>query len=109
MVHAGMAVAVAPDANAHFLEEFVGDMNGRVDLDRRRLLVAAGAHLLPHLDGGAGRGFVRHHRMAGVGQILDQHFPVAIVHVAQHAAGDFEPPGRRAIDHVVDGRQASPK
>ena len=44
--------------------------------------------------------------MAGVGQVLDQHFPVAIVHVAENAAGDFQPAGRRAIDHVVDGRKA---
>ena len=49
---------------------------------------------------------MRDHRVAGVGLVLDQHFPVAIVHVAQHAAGDFQPADRRAIDHVVDARQA---
>ena len=106
MVHAGVAMAVAPDADAHLLEEFVGRHERRINLDRGRLLVAAGRHPLPHLDRGAGRGFVSHHRMTGVGQILDQHLPVAIVHVAQHAAGDFQPPGRRAIHHIVDRRQA---
>ena len=49
---------------------------------------------------------MRHHRMAGVGLVLDQHLPVTIVHVAQHAAGHFEPAGRRAVDHVVKARQA---
>ena len=49
---------------------------------------------------------MRDHRMAGVGQILDQHFPVAIEDVAQRRAGDFEPAGRRAVHHVVDGREA---
>ena len=44
--------------------------------------------------------------MAGVGLVLDQHLPIAIVHVAQHAAGDFEPAGGRAVDHVVEARQA---
>ena len=50
--------------------------------------------------------FVRHHRMAGVGQVFDEHFPIAVVQVAQHAAGDFQPADRRAIHHVVDGREA---
>ena len=44
--------------------------------------------------------------MAGVGLVLDQHLPIAVVHVAQHAAGDLQPAGRRAVDHVVDARQA---
>ncbi len=50
--------------------------------------------------------FVRHHRVAGVGLVLDQHLPIAVVHVAQHAAGDFELSDRRAVDHVVEARQA---
>ena len=49
MVHAGMAVAVAPDANAHFLEELVGRHERRVDLHRHRLLVAAGRHFFQTL------------------------------------------------------------
>ncbi len=44
--------------------------------------------------------------MRGVGLVLDQHLPIAVVHVAEHAAGDLEPAGRRAVDHVVDARQA---
>ena len=98
-------MAVRPDPDAHVLEEIVGRHERRVDLDRHRLL-RAGRRVLPHLDRGAGRGFVRHHRMAGVGLVLDQHLPIAVVHVAQHAAGDLEPSGRRAVHHVVDARQA---
>ena len=49
---------------------------------------------------------MRDHRVAGVGLVLDQHFPVAVVHVTQHAAGNFELPDRRAVDHVVEARQA---
>ena len=49
---------------------------------------------------------MRHHRVAGVGLVLDQHLPIAVVHVAQHAARDLQPAGRRAVDHVVDARQA---
>ena len=45
------------------------------------------------------------HRMAGVGLVLDQHLPVAVVHVAQHAACHFELSDRRAVDHVVEARQ----
>ena len=104
MVHAGVAVTVRPDADAHVFEEIVGRHERRVDLDRHRFL-RAGRRVLPHLDRGAGRGFVRHHRMAGIGLVLDQHLPIAIVHVAQHAAGDLEPASRRAVDHVVEARK----
>ena len=45
------------------------------------------------------------HRMAGIGLVLDQHFPVAVVHVAQHAARHFQFPDGRAVDHVVEARQ----
>jgi hypothetical protein len=44
--------------------------------------------------------------MAGVGLVLDQHLPIAIVHVAQHAAGDLELAHWRTVDHVVEARQA---
>src|SRR3569832_653205 len=44
--------------------------------------------------------------MAGGGLVLDQQLPIAIVHVAQHAAGDLEFADRRAVDHVVEARQA---
>ncbi len=50
--------------------------------------------------------FVRHHRVAGVCLVLDQHLPVAVVHVAQHAACHFQPADRRAVDHIVEARQA---
>ena len=43
--------------------------------------------------------------MAGIGLVLDQHLPIAVVHVAQHAAGDLEPSSRRAVDHVVEARK----
>ena len=43
--------------------------------------------------------------MAGVGLVLDQHLPVAVVHVAQHAARDLQPPGGGAVHHVVDAGQ----
>ena len=49
---------------------------------------------------------MRHHRVAGVGLVLDHHLPIAVVHVAQHAAGDLQLSGRRAVDHVVEARQA---
>ncbi len=61
---------------------------------------------LPDLDGGAGRTLMRHHRMAGVGLVLDQHLPIAGVHVADRRGLDGELPLRRAVDHVVDGREA---
>jgi hypothetical protein len=35
---------------------------------------------------------MRHHRMAGVGLVLDQHLPVALMHVAQRRPGNLEPP-----------------
>ena len=49
---------------------------------------------------------MRHHRMAGVGLVLDQHLPVAGMHVADRRRLDCELPLRRAVDHVVDGRKA---
>ena len=82
MMHAGMAVTVAPDANSHFLKKFVRRHERGIDLHRRRLFVAARKHLFPHLNRRSGGRFMGDHRMTGVGQILDQHFPVAIVHVA---------------------------
>ena len=42
MVHAGVAVAVRPDADAHVLEELVRRHERRVDLDRHRLLRVPG-------------------------------------------------------------------
>src|SRR5262245_59917215 len=44
--------------------------------------------------------------MAGVSLVLDKHFPVAVVHVAQDAAGDFQLSDRGAVDHVVEAREA---
>ena len=44
--------------------------------------------------------------MAGVGLVLDQHLPVAAVHVAQWRAFQDQPAFRRAVDHIVDGREA---
>ena len=102
--HAGVAMPVVPDADAHGLEELVGAHERRVDLDRHRLL-GAGGRVLPHVDRGAGRRLVRDHGMAGVGLVLDQHLPIAVVHVAQHAARHLEPALRRAVDHVVEARQ----
>jgi hypothetical protein len=61
--------------------------------------------LFPELDRGTGRALVRHHRMAGVGLVLDQHFPVALMHVSQRRPGNLEPAGGRAVDHVVERRQ----
>src|SRR5262249_19118368 len=78
---------------------------GRDDLDRHRLL-GARWRLLPDLDHSSGGRFMRNHGMAGVGLILDQHLPIAIVHIAQHATGDLELADWRAIDHVVEARQA---
>ena len=46
------------------------------------------------------------HRVGSVGLVLHQHLPIAIVHVAQHASGNFEPPGRGTVDHVVDAAEA---
>ena len=46
------------------------------------------------------------HRVGRVGLVLHQHLPIAIVHVAQHASGNFESPGRRTVDHVVDAAEA---
>src|SRR5262245_52098179 len=102
--YAGMAVAIVPDTDAHGLEKFVRAHEGRVDLNRHRLLGAC-RRVLPHLDRSAGRGLMRNHWMAGVGLVLDQHFPIAVVHVAQHAARDLELSDRRAVDHVVEARE----
>src|SRR5437764_14976287 len=46
------------------------------------------------------------HWVGRVGLVLYQHLPITIVHVAQHAPANFEPPGRRAIDHIVDAAEA---
>src|SRR5262245_65115499 len=46
------------------------------------------------------------HRVGSVGLVLQHHLPIAIVHVAQHASSNFEPPGRGTIDHVVDAAEA---
>jgi len=43
--------------------------------------------------------------MAGVGLVVDQHLPVAAVHVAQHAARDFQAAFRRPVHHVVQRGQ----
>ena len=38
-------------------------------------------------------------------QVLDEHLPVAIVHVPEHSAGHFETSHRGAVGHVVHGGQ----
>src|ERR1700730_2608440 len=62
--------------------------------------------LLPDLDRGASRGFMGDHRVGCVGLVFYQHLPIAIVHVAQHASGNFESPGRGPVDHIVDAAEA---
>ncbi len=104
-MNAGMAVAIFPDADAHVFEEFIGADERRKNLDGHGLLRARRS-LLPHVGRGSRRGLMGDHRMARVGLVFDQHLPIAIMHVAQHAAGDFEPSGGRAIDHIVDAREA---
>jgi len=59
----------------------------------------------PHLDRRACGRFVRYHRVAGVGLVVHQHFPVAVVHVAQHAAFDLQFAFGRAIHHVIQRGQ----
>ncbi len=101
MADAGVPVPIVPGADAHLLVELVRRHERRVDLDGHRLRqLLAGS--LPHLDRGASGGHVRDHGMARIRLVLDQHLPVAVVQIAHHAAGDFQPAGRRAIDHVVD-------
>ena len=99
-----LAVAVRPHPDAEILVEFVGRSERRQQFDRRVPVVAPG--LLPHLDRRAGAAFVGDHRVAGVGLVLDQHFPVAAVHVAQRRPFQDQPALGRAVDHVVDGREA---
>ena len=41
------------------------------------------------------------HRVGSVGLVLHQHLPIAIVHVAQHAAGNFEPPSRGTVERTL--------
>ena len=36
---------------------------------------------------------------------INQHLPVAVVHVTQHTTGNLQPAFGRTVDHVVDGRQ----
>ena len=48
---------------------------------------------------------MRHHGVAGVGLVVDQHLPVAAVHVAQHPTGHFQLAFGGSIDHVVYGRE----
>ncbi len=86
---AGVPMAIGPTADAHALEKLVRADEGRKQLDRHGLGRALGGRL-PHLDRRAGRGFMRHHGVAGIGLVVDQHLPVAAVHVAQHPTGHFE-------------------
>ena len=60
---------------------------------------------LPDRDGGARGTLVRHHRVAGVGLVLDQHLPIAAVAVAQRRALQHQPPLGRAVHHVVERRE----
>ena len=57
--------------------------------------------LLPDLDRSASRGFMGDHRVGSVGLVLHQHLPIAIVHVAQHASGNFEPPSRGTVERTL--------
>ena len=97
-LHPGMAVAIWPDPDAHALVKRIRRHEGCVDFHRRmhRRQGFAQRHR------GAGGAFMRDHRVAGVGQVIDQHLPVAFVHVAQHAAGDFQFADRGAVHHVVE-------
>ena len=103
-LHARKAVAVVVDAHAHVLEELVVRHERHELLDRHRL-GRVGRLGPPHLPGGAGRRLVHHHRVHRVVQVLDEHLPVAVVHVAQAAAGDLELALGRAVGHVVDRAQ----
>jgi len=78
MVHAGVAVTVRPDADAHAFEEIVGRHERRVDLDRHRFLGAGRSVLPTTLIAVPAEDFVRHHRMAGIGLVLDHHLPIAM-------------------------------
>ena len=105
VMHAGVAMTIRPNTDTHILEKFVGRHERRVDFDRHGLF-GSRRRLLPDLDRGASRGLMRDHRVGSVGLVLHQHLPIAIVHVAQHASGNFESPGRRTVDHVVDAAEA---
>ena len=88
-MHAGIAVPVLEHAHAHLVEEAVAGRERHQLLDRHRLRLVLRL-VRPEPLGRAGRGFVRHHRVHGVVQVLDEHLPVAVVHVAQHAADDLQ-------------------
>ncbi|MCY1249098.1 hypothetical protein D9M72_626010 [compost metagenome] len=89
VVNPRVAVAVFPDPDTHAFEELKRGNKGRelFDSHGRGSYFAGG---FPHLHRGAGRGFMRHHGVAGVGLIVDQHLPVAAMHVAQGFPGHFE-------------------
>ena len=103
-LHSRVRVAVLVDPHAHPVEEVVVVHEGRKLLHhhRRGPVVAL---LLPKPLGDTRRGLVRHHRVHGVIEVLHEHLPVAIVVIAQHAAGDLQPSLRRAVGHIVDGAQ----
>ena len=46
---------------------------------------------------------MRDHRVTGIGLVLREHFPVASMHVPEHASGDLESTCWRPINHVVEG------
>ena len=53
--------------------------------------------------GGVDGRFVRHHRVRGVVQILEEDLPVGMLPDAEHAARDLDLAGRRTVAEIVDG------
>ncbi|MNE41240.1 hypothetical protein D3C80_1353000 [compost metagenome] len=95
-------MSVRKHSHAHFVRERVTLGEGYEEFHSHGFL-RIGRLLRPHCLGGAGRRLMRHHRMHGVVEVLEEDLPVAIVHVSQHAAGHFEFAFGGAIAHVVDG------
>src|SRR6266851_6595165 len=53
---------------------------------------------------GIHRGFVNHHRMHGVVEVLEKDLPIGAEEDAEAAADDLELAGGSAVDHVVERR-----
>ena len=111
-VNAGLAavvvVAVLETGDARVLEHFIGGAEGRDDLRLRALIHRvrrqAGDIVLRRLH----HRLVGHHGVHGVVEIFQEELPVAIVLVAQHAAGHFHLALGGPVAEVVEAGQGSP-